>query len=371
VTTRVLFGDLRTGRIFGEIDVTGSSWAQTLNAAGSIDQVVVPDDVIARLALRRTAQAARSFLAVELDDWVQEAGPIWSRSYDWVQGQLTLGAAGLWSLFDHRKVIPVLAAGQKVQSVKTVLTGADLGEIARALVAQAISWTGGNLPLVLPAARPGSTNTETFLGWQLLTLSDQLTQLTQRAAAAPDIRFQPQRNPSDGRFMQWVMQTGTGAAPQLSQVGDDWVFDTTAPRGPVLGIATDEEGTAMGSRGWTTGNGTDEDTIIGTAYDSTLVDAGWPLLEQENQHSEVEVQATVDGYAAQLVGRAARPVEVWKVTVTAAAAREVLAGDYAQVVTKNHPWLGSGTTRMRVQKKSGDLTDRVVLDMYPLQPAVS
>jgi hypothetical protein len=78
----------------------------------------------------------------------------------------------------------------------------------------------------------------------------------------------------------------------------------------------------------------------------------------------------LDGYAANLVARSNRPVEVWKVTVWARAAAEVQAGDYAQVVTKNHPYLGSGTHRMRVQKKSGDLTDKVVLDMYPLQAAI-
>jgi hypothetical protein len=65
------------------------------------------------------------------------------------------------------------------------------------------------------------------------------------------------------------MATGTAAAPQLSQVGDDWVFDTTARGGPVLGIGTDEDATAMGMRGWETGNGTEADTLISMAEDDT------------------------------------------------------------------------------------------------------
>lgn len=370
MTIRILFGELRTGKITGQIDVTSCDWAQVLNDSGSIDQVVIPDAVIARLNLRQTAAAARCFLAVEVDDRIQEAGPIWSRVYDWKAGQLTLGAAGLWSLFDHRKVIPVLAAGQTVQSVTTTLTGADLGDVARGLVALAQTHVGGNLPIVLPDARPGSANTETFPGWSLLELGDQLRQLTQRQSAAPDIAFRPRRRGDDRRFMEWVMVTGTGAAPQLAQGGDDWVFDTTARKSPVVGIGTDEDATAMGMRGWETGNGTEVSTLISVAEDDTLIDLGWPLLEVEENRSTVEEQATLDGYAAQLLARNARPVEVWTLSVYAEAAAEVQAGDYAVVKTKGHPWLGTGSHRMRVQKKSGDLTDTVVLTMYPLQAAI-
>jgi YD repeat-containing protein len=366
-TVRVLYGELRTGKITGVIDATGTNWAQTLNAAGSIDGVTVPDDVLARFNLRQGAAAARCFLAVEIDDRIQEAGPIWSRSYDWGKGQATFGAAGLWSLFDHRKVVPVLAAGQYVQNVTTTFTGADLGDIARQLVAQAGSHTGGDLPIVLPAARPGAAHTESWPGWQLSKLGEQLTQLTQRQSAAPDIAFRPRRKSTDRRFIEWVMLTGTAAASQLSQGGSDWVFDTTLRRGPVLGIGTDEDATAMGMRGWETGNGTEASTLISVAEDDTLIAAGYPLLEQEENRSTVELQPTLDAYAAQLVARSARPVEIWKLTVHASAAAEVQAGDYAQVITSGHPWLGTGSRRMRVQKKSGDLTEKVVLDMYPLQ----
>lgn len=369
MTVTVLYGDLRTGRITSALDATDAKWAQTLNAAGAVDQVMVPDDVIRALALRQTAPAAKTFLAVEIDDRIQEAGPIWSRSYSWEQGQLTLGATGLWGLFDHRKVIPVLAAGQTAAGVTTALTGADLGEIARALVAQAQTWVGGDLPLVMPAARSGTAVSETYPGYSLQTISDVLTQLTQQTAG-PDITFRPQRNPNDHRFIQWVMLTGTAAAPQLCQVGADWVFDTTAPKSPVFGISTDEDATGMAMRVWETGNGTEAATLISTAYDGALVDAGWPLLEGEESRQTEALQANLDTYAADYLSRTARGVEVWQVTVAADAAREVQAGDYAKVKVKNNAWLGTGETRMRVKKKSGDLTDKVVLDMYQLQAAL-
>lgn len=371
MTTRVLYGLLRTGRIIGELPATKCSWAQTLNGAGSIDQVTVTDDVIERLNLRQTVLGPKAFLALEQDDRIQEAGPIWTFPYDWERGQLTLGAGGLWSLFDYRKIIPVLAAGQRVQdpAADTTITGTDYGGIARALVAQAMTHVGGELPLVLPAEVAG-TRTETFPGYKLLELGQQLRELTQRETAAPDIRFPARRNPADRRFLQWLMETGTEAAPQLAQVGRDWIFDTTARRSPVLGIGTDGDATLMGSRAWVTGNGIERDMLIATASDTTLTDAGYPLLEQEESRSTVERQDTLDGHAASLRDRSARPVEVWKVTVHASAATEVRAGDYARVKTFRHPWLGTGEHRLRIRKKSGNLTDRVVLDMYPLQAAL-
>lgn len=364
MTTRLLYGDLRTGRIFGELDATAASWAQILNDAGSVDSVTVPGPVVRDLNLRVTAQAGRTFLAVEQDERIQEAGPVWSRPWDWKSQTLTLGASGLWSLFDHRKVIPVLAAGQKVQQATTKVVNTDLGGIARALVVQALTHAGGDLPIVLPAAAAG-TRTEEFPGWKLLWLGDQLRELTQREAAAPDIRFRPRRQ-ADPRFIEWVMETGTEAVPRLTQVGNDWTFDTTAPRSPVEGISTDENGGDMGERGWVTGNGSEQDMLIATAYDPTLVAAGWPLLEQEENRSTVEVQATLDGHAAALVARSARPVEVWKVDVRADYAREVRAGDYCQVTVAGDAWLPDGSYRLRVAKKSGSLGGTVTLDCYPL-----
>lgn len=374
VQVTVLYGDLRTGRILGQIDATGAAWAQVLDDAGSIDQVTVPDDVIRALDLWRMAPAARTFLAIEVDDRIQEAGPIWSRTYDWEAGTLTLGAAGLWSLWDHRKVVKVLAAGQQVRSGadlgSVTLTGADLGEIARGLVALAMSHVGGSLPIVLPAERPGSARTETFPGWALSWVGDELTQLTQRQDGGPNIRFTPRRRSDDRRFIEWVMETGTAAAPQLTQAGADWVFDTTVRRGPVLGIGLDEDATDMGFRGWETGQGSEADMLMATAYDGTLVDTGAPLLEVEESRSTVSQASTLDGYAGQLVARSARPIQVWKVTVHLSAAREVQAGDYCRLIIRDHPCLGAGEHRMRVAKKSGRIDDRVVLDMYPLQAVI-
>ncbi len=363
MTTTLLFGELRTGRITDTLDVTGCSWSQENNDAGAISNATVPMREVRVKDLRQAAPAARSYLAVDVDGEVQEAGPIWSR----VRGEdaVTLGAAGLWSLFDHRKVLPVLVGNQRPQDdeSRTTVVGTDLGGIARALVAQAMTHAGGNLPLVLPPQLTGD-RTETFHGWELSWVGDELRQLTQREAFSPDLRFRP-RYTADRMGIEWVMEAGTEDAPLLTQMGEDWYFDASVPKSTVVSIQTDEDATAMGMQAWVTGNGMEQDIRIAQAYDPALVDAGWPLLEVDETRSTVTDTLTLLGHAVNLRDRSARPVEVWKVRVQASAAAQVLAGHYAHVTA--HPddaWLKGEQAFMRVKSKSGDLGETITLDMY-------
>ena len=361
---RLLYGELRTGRIAGVIDATGCPWSVQSNGPGTIT-ATIPEDVVRDLDLRNNAQAARSFLAVDVEGRIQEAGPIWSRTCDDAAGPVALGASGLWSLFDHRYVLSVLAAAQPLQQQLVTLSGATLGGIAKSLVNQAVQWTGGNLPLVFGMGATVGTRTESFPGWKLLKVGDQLRELTQRETAAPDIRFRP-RYKTDRRFIEWVMDTGDEDQPLLHQAGADWVFDANAPKGPVVGISTDEDATVMGMRAFVSGQGNEADTLMTSAYDQTLIDAGWPLLEVSELRSSVSQQDTLDGHAENLRDRSARPIETWTVTVRSEAAAEVLPGDYCQVVpNKRSAWLGrEGTAYMRVKTKSGDLGDNIKLEMY-------
>lgn len=363
-TTTVLYGDLRTGRIIDALDVTGCSWAQVLNDAGAVDSVTVEEHEVRAKNLRYAAPAAKTFLAVDVDGEIQEAGPIWSRGWDDSSEQLTLGAAGLWSLWDHRKVLQVLAGAVATGGdLGTVtISGTDLAGIGIGMVQMAMQHVGGDLPIVLPAAAAGS-RTESFPGFKLLWVGEQLRQLTTRENG-PDIRFRP-RYTADKLGIQWVMEAGTELAPLLTQAGDDWYFDRTVPNSPVVNVTTDEDATQMGQRAWVTGEGQAEGTLIATAYDPTQVDDGFPLLEVDQAYSSVSERATLGGHAADLVGRSARPIERWKVIVRAEAARGVLPGHYARVINRaGHAWLPDGESYLRVEKKTGDLSGDVTLEMY-------
>jgi hypothetical protein len=281
------------------------------------------------------------------------------------------------------------SAGQRIRYETTVPSGEtltiDTGE--GTVVAQGTADRRGNLtvsdwiqvpPLstitvqfsslgVLPAIESGD-HTESFARWALLRYGEQLRQITQRATDAPDIRFQPRRKAADRRYIEWVMEVGDLAMPTLTQGGPDWVFDSSAPKSAVRGISTDEDASGMATATWVTGNGMEADMQIARGFDDgTLYNNGWPWMEVDESHSTVSDNAILLGYADALALRAARPIEAFKVSVSAAAAAEVLPGDYAQVITKGDPWLGDMDREMRVRKVSGDLSDMVTLEMFPMQ----
>lgn len=365
--TAVLFGELRTGRITDIIDATTCPWTQQSNGPGEIT-VTVPEPVVRKLGLRDAAAAARTFLAIDVGGQLQEAGPIWSRTWDDTAGVLTLKAAGLWSIYDHRYVMDPAQRLIPVQKRVLVAANKTLGGIAKALVRTDAGWTGAALPLVYGAGAEAGFRTETFAGWRLQTVGDELRQLTQREVAAPDIRFRPEYT-ADRLSIRWVLETGDEDSPLLTQSGDDWVFDANAPRGPVLAIHTDEDATQMGMWAFVTGEGSEEDTLMAEKYSSALIDAGWPLLAVEESRSSVSDQATLNGHADSLLDRRARPIELWSVVVRADAATDVLAGHYARVVPhRDSAWLGDvGEAHMRIKAKSGDLGDDITLAMYPVQ----
>lgn len=365
--TAVLFGELRTGRITDVIDATTASWKQVSNGPGEIT-VTVTEDVVRKLGLRDAAAAARTFLAVDVGGRLQEAGPIWSRTWDDTAGVLTLKAAGLWSIYDHRYVLDPSQAGVPLSQRNLTIVGATLGGLAKSLVRVDAQWYGATLPIVYGAGGEAGHRTESFPGWRLSTIGEELRQLTQREVFAPDIRFRPEYT-ADRLSVQWVLETGDEDNPLLTQVGDDWVFDANAPRGPVRAIHTDEDATQMGSWAFVTGEGTEQDMLMAASYDPTLVDAGWPLLAVEEARSSVSDPDTLQGHADNLRDRRSRPIEVWKVVVNADAAAEVQAGHYARVVpNRKSPWLGQqGEAHMRIKSKSGDLGDAITLEAYPTQ----
>lgn len=366
MSVRVHVGDVLTGKINATIPATSASWSATLNDSGAVSATVA-EAVVRDFNLRGLTNGQRCFLAFERDGRIKQAGPIRSRQWDWEKGQLTLGAVGIWGWLDRRVIRPA-ALTLPIQADTVIVSGKSLGGLARALVQLATSTTYCNVPIVLPADETGD-HTETFPLYSLLKYGEQLRQITARATDAPDIAFVPRRRSDDPRYIEWVMRVGTASAPALQQTGPDWIFDTSVPKSSTFGISTDEDATSMAEQVWVTGNGQEESILMSQTYDTTLLQQGWPLTEVDEAHPTVEDQATIDGHAANLLARSARPIEVFKATVAADAVQEAQPGDYCQIVTRGDVWLGDTNRETRVKTISGDMSDRVTLDMYPLAAA--
>lgn len=367
MTANVLVGEVLTGRITATIPVLSASWSATLNDSGSVSATVA-ESVARDYDLRNRTQGNRCFLAFERDGRIKQAGPIRGRAWDWEKGQATFTAAGIWGWLDKRIITPATLFAP-LQKNTFVVSGKSLGGIGRALVERATSAPYTTVPIVLPPDEAGA-HTESFPLWALLKHGDQLRQLTQRASDAPDIAFVPRRTAADPRFIEWVMRVGTETAPALQQIGPDWVFDTSVPKSTTFGISTDEDSTGMAQQVWVTGNGQEESILLSVLSDATLLDLGWPATESDASFPTVEEQGTLDGQAGNLLNQSARPIESYKATVAVEAVHEVQPGDFCRLITRGDVWLGDIDREMRVKTISGDLTDKVSLEMFPLAAAL-
>lgn len=374
-------GDLRTGKISRSVDLVGGTWSVPLGDAGSLEGSF-PIKSGEWPSARSDAATAKSFLAVSYvnaagDETFIEAGPIWKSEFvDDQAAILKIGAAGLASYFDHRKVIPVLAAGDNPATASVTYTGEQRGLIAKRLVELAQSHTGGNLPIVLPddadLGGAGTKYTQSYPGYELGWVGERLRQLselgeTEDASSGPEIQFVPRRRSDDPRFIEWVMRIGVEPTMMLTQTGPAWVFDRTVPKSPVRQISVSSDGTQMAFRQWAGGQGEAEGRPIVWSEDDTLLDLGFPLLEGEVTATDtVSTTETLTAHTTGALEFSQRPVESWTLSVSRDARPSVAQyapGDWATVRVKDHVFIPDDDYNMRILSISGDTGDAVAITL--------
>lgn len=340
-----------------------------LNGAGSLTfSAQLGDPDVRRLNLYRVAEPLRAFAAVEYqpadgDAVILQAGPVWKHSWDQDTATLTVAAAGLWSYYDHRFVLPSLAAGTNPATHHTSLT-ASLRTIAKRLVNQAHQQAHGNLPVVLEPDYAGS-NVRNYDGFQLKTVGSALADLT-AVANGPDIAFRPRRRQDDRRFIEWVLVTGD---PMLNQGGGpDWRWDTSPAQTPIYGIRVERDGTGIASRWYVQGDGQQEDAMFAAKDGTALTNAGFPFTEAvDGSHTSVIQQQTLDDYATENLALSQRAVQSWAATVRATQKPYLgtyQPGDWARIIVgPASPYLPEGDHRVRITQISGGLTRDIQLQL--------
>lgn len=354
-----IVGDLLTGQRIQTVPVVSGTWTDTLNDAGTIAcTVTLKDPAVRRLGLREAANPGKAFLAALDGDTVLQAGPVWLHDFDDDTGDLTLRGAGMWSYFDHRVLIPVLAGFLPTSpSADTVLTSSLQG-IARALVMQAQSHTGGSVPIILPAPIAGS-NERAYRGADLGIIGDRLRELAQ-VEGGPDIRFQG-RLKADRTGIEWDMQIGTPTEPLLFSAVRP-TFNVGLAGASTSRFRVEADGTRLASRGFASGGRSADKALVAVAEDPTLPAQGFPLLERvDSSRSTVVDPATLQNYAAELPTLGRRPLQTWSLTHDLAQ-RPFLSGfsvgDFATVRVRNNLYLDDRDYTMRIVSRSGDARGR-------------
>lgn len=359
--------EMLTGRRLVPLPIATGDWAIGVNADDSITcSVPARAAVTETLDVWGSTTLARNGLLAVVDNEPVAAGPIWKRSYK-QGGMIDLTAGGLRSYWSRRVLLPVDArgnplvdpvTGDPVTAYDTNLSGLSLGTIAKRYVELARLWPGGEIPMILPDDEAGSAerNVAAIELKKIRVLLDNLSDVE----GGPEIAFRV-RWAEDGLGIYWEMQTGTTATPRLGNPDPDLVQWTIGAKSGAFGLEIEEDGTGMAEEVFAGGGRSGDRAIIAQGRDTTLYDAGFPLLQDvDTSHSDVVLDETMQSYADRGAALGKFSASSWKMKVRARELGSPRLGDYwagdmaTLVVDEAEPVLPAGPVVRRIASIGGN-----------------
>jgi hypothetical protein len=307
------YGNLRTGDIYGTLNVTACTVSDELRKTGTFH---------AHVPISHAAETWAKLNHGPVDMWLLEweedfgrsalaGGPILAQAFD--SNGVDLSGAGLWWVFGarillHNSWTPSIA-GPPVKAAKPPwsIINFDFGTIMMMLCREVTDSVGdttpyAKLPIVWEDERSaGSSTVRTYQPYDLVTVMQRVEELgnierNTDGRGGPDWALLPAAYDSTRpATVSWQFLTGTEAQPML--FGDDapLVLDATAPRQDMIRNLTGvRDGSSKVTRAFSSGGGTEGSKVIKVKEQSDRVNG---IRVDSVYSNDATVQATVQGYA--------------------------------------------------------------------------
>ena len=314
-----------TGRIVAELPLAEQpQWSRQLNQSSQQTiKLRAGDTALPPVSRLRELVVPWFFSAAVL--WgthVCQAGPVLPYNVDDTSNSLLqLGTGDFWSLLSGRLLANPAwnPATTGINTTDADVTVTDtLANIALQLVRNAIGMTyraGSSLPVDIPTNTGSGTITRTYFGYDMNDVATKLHELTQEVNG-PDIDFQPYLyQDSTGRYIRHLMRVGRDTDGYLVQPGTAPVFDYGSS---LRSIPISGDGSKMSTTSWTKGSGDKYSMLYGMASDTTLTDAGWPLVDAvDSSHISSTDQTQLSTWATANQALHGKATEQWTAYVDA------------------------------------------------------
>jgi hypothetical protein len=351
------------------------NWSSKLNDIGTIsaslavesawDALSDQDERDPRNLLREVITGPWRFsLVLKWGNNVVWAGPYISMSR-LAPNKIDLNGAEIGKIFTKRPLIKPGAISAVDPTADTSFgPNATKPHVAAALVTQAMAGTGYNLPIIVTDPGGFGMDARVYYGSDLAKYWDKL-QALMAEVDGPEIRFDPQVTAgSDGDYVSWVMQIGN---PYLGRGSTTWMFDSDIN----TVVSMDIDGSSMGLGMWSVGSGQSRDRLIAHSTDTTLLNLGWPMLEEiDSSHSSEIYYPILAAHNAAALDAYKNPIVSLKVSVPADA--DPMVGTYRvgedyTVAIRNDPIIRDGLYNRRTAALSGTEKPWVsITDVGPL-----
>lgn len=343
---RVLWADLRTGVLLGELPVTAASTTVGLNQAGSF-RVSVPLGAPALDPL--TLAPLRCSIFIERDGVILPgAGILWRASPNFEGDTLDLTGEGFHSYFRHRVIRHdlIYVAADQVGIAKNLIDYAQLGF--------------GNIGILTPAQTSGVLRDRTFYAYERKSIGEAVEQLG-AVEGGFDWTYDSAWNgnaitttfrmtyPPTGRRTAFVFEVGTNCQA----------------------LSMDHDATTMANSVDAMGAGEGNSMLVANRQDTSSL-AAYPIMEDVASFKDIIELATLDIHAGRRLMRGHLPMVNARISIDPGVEPMIGSygvGDQCRLIAKRGWASVDDTFRIVTQTLNLDESggEGVQLDLAPLE----
>jgi hypothetical protein len=298
---RYLFADLLTNQILAELPLTSVRFSQQINSPGNFSATLQLAGLqVNELNVANATIPARTAIYVDRDGTLVWGGILWNREYSSKTQTLTLNANEFESYWSRRRI-----------TTDTVFTNTDQLTAVQTIVTNANAATNGNIGIAVGAETSGVLINRTFYGYEYKTVLAAIQDLS-KSATGFDFNIQ-------------VYYDSNGNPAKLLRLGYPRYgkkYSATSTSVPVFelpGNITEyswpEDGATAANYLYTLGAGSNPGRLIATAFDGTKTAAGWPLLEEQANYTDVADPTLLANLATAQVSIVSYPPTTIKITM--------------------------------------------------------
>ena len=307
-TYRYLFVDLLSNIIIGELPLTGVSFTQQLNQPGTFQGHLLLSGINAdKYNVELSTIPAHCGLYVDRDGILVWGGVIWGRSYKSTSQTLTFSAQEWISYFDHRRVT------QDVQ-----FTNIDQLVIAKTLIEDAQAAPYGDIGVLYNSegqTTSGVLVSQTYYYYEFKSVFQAIQDLSRQSDGFHfhiDVAYDGVTGLPTKYFNTYYPRSGT-AYTTSSLTAPVFEF----PAGNIVEYEYPEDGSAVANTVYGLGAGSNEGKLLSVGQDSAQLTAGWPLLENTANYSDITDQTVLNNLSQAQALATSYPPVVLKVVVPA------------------------------------------------------
>lgn len=302
---RYLFCDLVTNTVIGELQLTGVSFTQQLNQAGTFQGRILLSGVqSAQLNIPNSTIPGKCGIYVDRNGTLVWGGVIWGRNYNSTEQTLSITAREFESYFERRRI-----------NTTQAFTNTDQLVIARTLITNAQAQPYGNIGVNVGTETSGVLVNRVYYSYELKTVYSAIQDLS-RQTNGFDFNIQVAYV---GGIPTKTLVLGYPRTGTVYSINNATAPVFEFPAGNIVEYEYPEDGSIAANKIYALGAGSNEGKLISIASDNTKYTDGWALLEDQANYSDITDATVLGQLATGQVNAVSYPPTVIKIIVPASA----------------------------------------------------